>query len=166
MGSGTLTSEEAETPGSVSFEALFERERHAMVRVAYLITGSTAVSEEVAHDAFVEVYRRWGRLDRPGAYLRRCVVNGALRHNRRSGPPATPLDAGVEDGRPAAASPDGYDHTLDAVLRLRPRPRALVVLRYYAGLPHAEIADALGIPVGTVKSGLHNALAELRKVLS
>lgn len=153
-----MTSEDVQRPAD-TFEALFEREREPMVRVAYLITASTAVAEEVAHDAFVEVYRRWPRLDRPGAYLRRCVVNGALRHNRG----AEQATASLDEPSPEA---HGYDHTFDAVRRLPPRARALVVLRYYAGLPLAEIAEALGIPLGTVKSGLHNALAELRKVLS
>jgi RNA polymerase sigma factor (sigma-70 family) len=69
-----------------------------------------------------------------------------------SDPPPTEL-------RPA------YDHTLDAVRRLPSRARALVVLRFYDQLSIAEIAEVLGIPQGTVKSGLHRALAELREVL-
>jgi RNA polymerase sigma factor (sigma-70 family) len=51
----------------------------------------------------------------------------------------------------------------DAVERLPPTRRAVVVLRYWADLPHAEIADILGCPVATVRSRLHRALADLRK---
>ncbi|HEY7070997.1 MAG TPA: sigma-70 family RNA polymerase sigma factor [Acidimicrobiales bacterium] len=150
------------TPGAgESFDELFRREREPMVRVAYLIAGSTAVAEEVAHDAFVTVFERWDRLDQPGAYLRRCVVNGAMRASRRR--------AHGERLAAAAAPPGevgpGFDDTLDAVRRLAPRARALVVLRYYAQLTTQEIADVLQIPQGTVKSGLHRALADLREVL-
>ena len=144
-----------------TFDDLFLREREPMVRVAYLIAGSTAVAEEVTHDAFVTVFERWDRLDQPGGYLRRCVVNGAMRATRRR--------AHRERLEAVEPPPDeirpGFDHTLDAVRRLAPRARALVVLRYYGQLTTQEIADVLHIPPGTVKSGLHRALAELREVL-
>jgi RNA polymerase sigma factor (sigma-70 family) len=145
-----------------TFDELFLRERQAMVRVAYLIAGSTAVAEEVTHDAFVTVYERWDRLDQPGAYLRRCVVNGAMRatRRRRHGERLEAADPPPEAVRPA------HDHTLDAVRRLAPRARSLVVLRYYAQQTVQEIADVLQIPPGTVKSGLHRALAQLREVLA
>jgi RNA polymerase sigma-70 factor (sigma-E family) len=144
-----------------AFDELFEREREAMVRVAYLIAGSTAVAEEITHDAFVTVYERWSKIDQPGAYLRRCVVNGATRaaRRRRRGDELVASDPPPTELRPA------YDHTLDAVRRLPSRARALVVLRFYDQLSIAEIAEVLGIPQGTVKSGLHRALAELREVL-
>jgi RNA polymerase sigma-70 factor (sigma-E family) len=144
------------------FEELFAREREPMVRVAYLITGSTAVAEEVTHDAFVRVLQRWSRIERPGGYLRRCVVNAALdaKARRQHGERLT------RSLGPAPDSAAPHDHTLDAVLRLAPRPRALVVLRYYEQLSQEEIAETLEIPVGTVKSGLHRALAELREVLA
>lgn len=144
-----------------TFEELFERERQPMVRLAYLITSSGEAAEELVHDAFVEVYQRWDRLERPGGYLRTCVVNRAVRHKRR--------DRGrvVLDLRPGdQAVEHGYDHTLAALAGLAPKARAMVVLRYYAAMSQAEIADTLGVPLGTVKSGLHNALAELKKVLS
>jgi RNA polymerase sigma-70 factor (sigma-E family) len=143
-----------------SFEALFRAERDGMVRVAYLLCGTRAEAEELVHDAFVAVYRRWDSLDNPGGYLRRCVVTGSTRHRRRRA-------RGEELALRAAPEPGaaGVDHTLDAVRRLAPRARALVVLRFYAGLTQEEIAAELGIPVGTVKSGLHRALGELREAL-
>jgi RNA polymerase sigma-70 factor (sigma-E family) len=151
------------TLAAETFEELFARERGPMVRVAYLITGSRAVAEEVTHDAFVRVYQRWGRIERPGAYLRRCVVNGALgtRSRREHGERLT-RSLGPWGGAETA----DHDHTLDAVLRLPPRPRALVVLRFYEQLSVDEIAEVLQIPAGTVKSGLHRALAQLREVLA
>jgi RNA polymerase sigma factor (sigma-70 family) len=155
-------------PGSAvagdGFDALILHERGPMERVAYLICGSGAVAEEVVHDAFVSTYERWDRLDNPGGYLRRSVVNAALRSKARHSH-GERLHA-VAAGPAAQAAPESYDHTLEAVGRLAPRARALVVLRYYHQLSSEEIAETLGIPIGTVKSGLHRALAQLREVLA
>jgi RNA polymerase sigma factor (sigma-70 family) len=147
-----------------TFDELFERERAAMMRVAYLIAGSTAVAEEMAQEAFVSVYERWGRLDNPGGYLRRCVVNKAVTAARRQRR-GDQLLATSPALLPAAADP-AHDHVLDAVRRLSPRHRALVVLRYDDHLTIPEIAGVLKLPAGTVKSGLHRALAGLREVLA
>lgn len=147
-----------------TFDELFERERLAMVRVAYLIAGSTAVAEEVTQEAFVTVFERWDRLESRGGYLRQCVVNkavSAVRRQRR-GDELTAMSLSL---LPAEVAP-AHDDMLDAVRRLAPRARALVVLRYYDHLTLQEIADVLQIPTGTVKSGLHRALAELREVLA
>jgi RNA polymerase sigma factor (sigma-70 family) len=142
-----------------TFEELFALERQPMVRLAYLITSSAEAAEELVHDAFVEVYQRWARLNRPGGYLRTCVVNRAVRHRQRDrrAVPLRPVEPVVEHG---------YDHTLAALTALAPKARAMVVLRYYAEMSQAEIAETMGIPLGTVKSGLHNALAQLKEVLS
>ena len=155
---------QAEDPTMLTFDDLFERERAPMVGVAYLLTRSTAVAEELVHDAFVDVYERWDKLERPGAYLRRCVVNRAMRHNRRR-----TRGRLAEVGARRASTTEAemsFDHTLDAVAGLEEKARTVVVLRYYAALTQEEIAETLGIPTGTVKSRLHRALADLRKVLS
>lgn len=139
------------------FSAIFTRERTPMVRLAFLMLGSEARAEEVVQDGFVALLERWDRVDNPGAYLRRCVVNGCIGQHRRAAlhvpPPATSI------------AELATDHMLDAVRRLSPQRRAMVVLRYYADLTQEEIADALQVRVGTVKSGLHRALAELKEAL-
>ena len=135
-----------------------------MVGVAYLLTRSTAVAEELVHDAFVDVYERWDKLERPGAYLRRCVVNRAMRHNRRR-VRGRLAEVGAR-ARTASTTEVSFDHTLDAVAGLEEKARTVVVLRFYASLTQEEIAETLGIPTGTVKSRLHRALADLRKVIS
>ncbi|HEV7723144.1 MAG TPA: sigma factor, partial [Iamia sp.] len=66
-----------EGDGIGGFDDLFTVERIPMTRLAYLLVGSEAVAEEVVQDAFAQVYERWDRLDRPGGYLRTCVVHGA-----------------------------------------------------------------------------------------
>ncbi len=59
----------------------------------------------------------------------------------------------------------GADELGDALANLPPKRRAVVVLRYYAGLRQREIAEVLGLRPGTVKSMLHRALAQLREVI-
>jgi len=140
------------------FDEVFRRERTPMVRLAYLMLGSESLAEEVVHDGFVALLERWDRIDNPGAYLRRCVVNGcvgARRRARRLPPPAGDASADL-----------GAAHLTDVLMGLPPQRRAMVVLRYYADLTQEDIAETLRLPVGTVKSGLHRALGELKEALS
>ena len=139
------------------FDDLFTRERTPMVRLAFLMLGSEALAEEVVQDSFIAVLERWDELDNPGAYLRRCVVNGCIGQSRRAkrwapGPVATQAELAT-------------DHMLDAVRRLAPQRRAMVVLRFYNDMTQDDIAGALRVPVGTVKSGLHRALGELKEAI-
>lgn len=145
------------------FDELFAREYAPMVRLAVLLLDSEDEAEEVVQDAFAAVHERWGRLDRPGGYLRRCVVNRCrdlqrrrlvLRRLRRAQPPAREPTTDL-----------GADDLFDALAVLAPRRRAAVVLRFYEGRTEAEIAEVLGVRPGTVKSLLHRALAELREAL-
>jgi RNA polymerase sigma-70 factor (sigma-E family) len=154
--------------GSISvtgqdFDDLYRREYSTMVRISYLMVRDDDLAVEVTHDAFARVLERWNRLDEPGAYLRTAVVNAsrdALRRRifRRSRRHVIEVvDAG-------AHAPE--DYLLDALDQLAPKRRAAVVLRYYLDLPEAEIAAALGVRPGTVKSLLHRGLAELRAALA
>lgn len=63
--------------------ALFVAEREAMLRMATLMTGSVSSAEEVVQDAFAVVGEKWVSLERPGGYLRTCVVNGCVQLLRR-----------------------------------------------------------------------------------
>lgn len=139
------------------FDDVFNRERTPMVRLAFLMLGSEALAEEVVQDGFVSLLERWDSISNPGAYLRRCVVNGCIGQSRRARrwtPP--PVDTHAELGT---------DHMLDAVRRLAPQRQAMVVLRFYADMTQDEIADTLQVPVGTVKSGLHRAMSELKEAV-
>jgi len=143
-----------------SFESLFAEQYAPMVRVAYLMLGTRSEAEEVVQEAFARMDVRWARLENPGGYLRRCVVNGAidvLRRRRLERRAATRARARHEHGEL------GADEMSDALAALPGPRRAAVVLRYYAGLSHEEIATALGVRPGTVKSMLHRALAQLRE---
>jgi len=145
----------------VSFDDIYRRECVNMVRVALLLVGSQQQAEEIVQDAFAQVFERWEGIERPGAYLRTCVVNGCRRAHRRRR---------LDRAREAAAAPPQpatleVDHLADALSALPARRRAAVVLRYYDDLSEAEIAEALGVRPGTVKSLVHRALAQLREVI-
>lgn len=145
---------------AATFDDLFRRRYEPMVRVAFLLVGSQAEAEDVVQDAFARVELRWSRIDNPEGYLHRCVVNRShdvLRRRR--------LEQRFRLLRRDETSELQADELADALAALSPRRRAAVVLRYYAGLREREIAEALGVRPGTVKSMLHRALSELREVI-
>jgi RNA polymerase sigma-70 factor (sigma-E family) len=143
-----------------SFDDFYTTSNARMIRLAWLLVGSRAVAEELVHDAFLAVYQRWDAIDNPGGYLRRTVVNHAIRWQRRR---ARESDLLAIVGEPPPTGDAAVDTMWDAIRRLPPERRAVVVLRYWADLPHADIAAILGCPVGTVRRRLHTALADLRK---
>jgi RNA polymerase sigma-70 factor (sigma-E family) len=142
------------------FDALYREANGPMVRLAWLLVGSRAVAEEVVHDAFLTVHQRWESIDNPGGYLRRAVVNQCLRWRRRRNHEHRLL---AMVGEPPPTGDPPIDEMWEAIQRLRPERRAVVVLRYWADLPHAEIAEILDCPISTVRTRLHRALADLRK---
>jgi RNA polymerase sigma factor (sigma-70 family) len=141
-------------------DALYLAEYEAMVRVAFLIVGSRADAEDVAQDAFARIHLRGDRVVRPGAYLRRCVVNGALDVLRRR-----KLADRVRSLRAEDSTGLGADELSDALAALPDRQRAALVLRYYQGLSEQEVAEALDVRPGTAKSLVHRGLANLREVI-
>lgn len=143
-----------------AFDALFVRERTAMVRVAYLLVGSEPLAEEVVQEAFASVYARWDRIDNPGGFLRQCVVNGSRSVLRRRALERRKAQLLVDEG----TAPAGRE-LLDALAALPLSWRSVVVLRFYEGMTQEEIADALDMRLGTVKSSLHRGLAMLREAL-
>jgi RNA polymerase sigma factor (sigma-70 family) len=143
---------------AVTFEDVFAREYGPMVQVAFLMLGSRAEAEDVVQEAFARIELRWARLANPGGYLRRCVVNGATDVLRRRR-----LEQRFGLLRQQTSEDLAADELIDAIAALAPKPRAAVVLRYYLGLSEREIAEALDVRPGTVKSMTHRALARLRK---
>ena len=146
---------------------LFETHYADLVRLAFYLTGSWAVGEELAQEAFVRLWRRWGGLrDRHAAvgYLRATVVNLSrssvrrrlleLRHQRSIGEERLDDDpvARLDVARALAALPAGK--------------RACVVLRHLVDLSVEETAAVLGISTGSVKSQTHKGLRLLEAALS
>jgi RNA polymerase sigma factor (sigma-70 family) len=148
------------------FVAAFEREREAVLRLAYALVGDAGVAEELAAEAFARTYERWSRdLVRDiGPYVRQAVVNHARDHFRR-------LDRRRrfevrrtrETGGTTALVDDiaDRDHAGRLLRGLPPRQRAALVLRYWADYSDAQVAEALGVPLGTAKSLLRRGLKRL-----
>jgi RNA polymerase sigma factor (sigma-70 family) len=129
-----------------------------MVRLARLLTAADAASEEIVQDAFLRVRAKWGTIDTPAAYFRAAVVNGCRNHQRRRL---------LERRQPASEQvvADAPDEMRAAIAALPARQRAALVLRYYEDLPEAAIAEVLHCSVAAVKSLLHRAVGDLRKVI-
>lgn len=144
-----------------SFEEVYRRHYARMVRVALMLTGSNEAAEDIVQEAYVQLYGRFDRLgDAPG-YLYRTVVNGCRSRHRHQ----RVVVRFQHLFAPAPVAPSETDETWAALARLSPRRRAAVVLRYYADLPLAEVAEILDCKLGTLKSMLHRALDDLKGVV-
>lgn len=151
-------------PPERTFDAVFAAEYVGLVRLATTMCGDAGVAEEVTQEAFTAAWRRWSELDRPAAYLRRSVLNGAVDATRRAGRGTRrERDLRVVTATTTGAPADPLWDIIDTL----PAPgRMAVVLRFYADLPLAEIAEIVGRPINTVKTDLRRALAALSKELS
>jgi RNA polymerase sigma factor (sigma-70 family) len=143
-----------------SFVELYQSAFTPMVRLAVTLIGSEPAAEDLVHDAFVRVHAHWRRVEHPYAYLRTAVVNACRSAARRSARERAALSGQIADVITLKA-----DEMFDALATLPYRQRAALVLQYYEGLSHAEIADVLGCREGTVASLTHRGLAQLRRVI-
>jgi RNA polymerase sigma-70 factor (sigma-E family) len=150
-----------------AFREFFASEYPRLCWLGFLLTGSRAEGEELAQEALVRIWWRWqlGRRPAdPARYARRVLVNRQRSLLRRAAVEARSLAR----SRPAEAPPAGTERAMvlwEAVQALPPRQRTVLVLRYREDLTEAEVARLLGVPVGTVKSASHRALARLRQRL-
>lgn len=153
--------------GSVSdLEALFRTHWPRAYRAAYLVTHDAGAAEDIAQESFLAALRALDTFDRRrrfGPWLHRIVVNRAIDWTR-----ARRLRSEVELVEslhaPKTADPPG-DDVLAALARLSPEHRAVVVMRYVLEFTPGEIAEALGLPRGTVNSRLRRGLDTLGEEL-
>jgi RNA polymerase sigma-70 factor (sigma-E family) len=148
----------------VTWADVYRGERDGLIRLAYLITGSQAVAEDLVQDTFVRVMPRIDPAADPGPYLRRSVINACYSWHRRFGREVGGLSVEPEAREPRYVTDDEVD-MWDALAKLPPKRRTVLVLRYYMDLSEAEVASTLGCRVGTVKSTSHRALKDLRRAL-
>lgn len=135
-----------------------------LYRTAYLMLGDHQLAEDLVQTALAKTYASWRKVKEPAAapaYARVVLANTAASWFRRRGwrnehPTETLPDSGIEH------DPTTRTALVDALATLAPRQRAVVVLRYYDDLSVREVAHALGISEGTVKSQTSDALARLR----
>jgi len=149
---------------------LYHEHALSLIRLAHIMLGGRAGAEDIVHDAFCGLYRRWDHLADPNkalGYVRSSVLNGcrtALRRGR--------LADRVRSYQPAAASAEAAvlsgeerREVVRALRRLPERQREVLVLGYYLDLSDEQIADDLGIGASTVRSTRHRALAALERAL-
>ena len=137
--------------------------------VAYRILRNGPSAEDATQQALVDIWRYLPGLrdpDRFDAWAYRILVHAAYgehRHRRRGAPPGALTD-GEADRDPYPSIHD-RDQLERGFQRLSVEHRAVLVLQHYLDMTHDEIADALGIPVGTVRSRLHSARVAMRAAL-
>ena len=150
-------------------EALYRAHAAEALRLGYLLTGDRILAEDLVQDAFVKVLGRFHDLRNKDAfwwYLRRTIVNLASSTFRRR----RVERAWLSSQRPGEASVSPHDlgerdRLRHALMKLRPEQRAAIVLRFYEDLSEADTAEALGMPLGTVKSTVSRGLERLRNEL-
>ena len=158
-----------------AFEGLVRLSADRLFAVAYRILRDHDRAEDALQQTFVTIWNELPRLrdaDRFDAWTYRLIVRTSIaqaKRERRGGPVVQLLP----DDMPAGS--DGRSDDIDAIadrdqvgrglMSLKADQRAVLVLQYYVGLSLAEIADVLGIPVGTAASRLHYATQALRAAL-
>jgi RNA polymerase sigma-70 factor (sigma-E family) len=135
-------------------------------RTAYLLTGDHHAAEDLLQVALSRVAARWPQVrdGHPDAYVRRTMVNELTSWRRRRSyheRASQHVDDGATTADPAHAVVRRVV-VAQALARLTPRQRAVLVLRFYDDLSESDTADALGCSIGTVKSQTHLALGRLR----
>lgn len=141
-----------------------------LLHTAWLLCGDAHRAEEMVQESFERVYLKWGRVTKDGqplAYTRRVLINLNTDRWRRTRKESLTSDGELRD----AATPRGScveDRDLVVrLLRLLPqREREVVVLRHYADLSEHDVAELLGVSVGTVKSSASRGLATLRAAMT
>jgi RNA polymerase sigma-70 factor (sigma-E family) len=151
--------------------ALYHMHYRSLVSLAVLLVRDIATAEELVQDSFVAMHSAWRRLadgDRALSYLHRSVVSrsrAVLRHRMVAGKslPKLAPDTPGADSVPII----GLEHSplISALQTVVPRQREALVLRYYADLPEAQIASAMGISKGAVRKHTAGAMFSLRAEL-
>jgi len=161
-----------------AFEVIFDRHSGAAFSLAYRMCGRRALAEEIVQEAFVSLWRSNARYDRARGSVRswvlRVVHNRSIDAFRREVSTAgnDVADDWIAEALPARELTDEEaERRSDARLvrtaldGLPPDQRQVIELAYFGGFSHTQIADALGLPAGTVKGRMRLALSKLRIAL-
>lgn len=146
----------------------------ALSRAAFLLTGDRSAAEDLVQETYVAMVRHWRRIDsyNPDPYVRRIMYSRFVDGwRRRHGIDEVPFpESGELTGSGSWAGPDASRAADDrvvlhqALMRLTPKQRAMLVLRFYEDLTEVQTAEALGVSASTVKSQTRVALQRLREL--
>jgi len=152
-----------------AFSEFVEARSASLFRTAYLMVGDHHLAEDLLQEALVKTLLAWPRLydhATVDAYTRRIIVTTSISWRRRRSfheRPSEHLPERLEtDASDAVVT---HDAVIAALLRVPPRQRAAIVLRYYQDLTEAQTAEVLGCSVGAVKSQVSAGLSRLRETL-
>lgn len=165
----------ARSGDSAAFGALVGRYQSAALRLAAAISGSVDDAADIAQEAFVKAHRSLPKLADPSmvrSWMLRIVANEAKNHlrgrdrrHRRDERYGSWVVAAAPDPETSALDSDEARGLGSALGRLGTRDRQVLAYRYFAGLSEVETAQAVGVPIGTVKSRTARALTRLRTEL-
>lgn len=154
-----------------AFDEVYRAHRDDLFRLAVLICGDRARSEDAVADVFARVLPRWRSsmvLERPRQYLRQALVNeltGGFRRRAVERRVAARQWGDDRGEQPLDTHVSDHDEMRRALGQLPLAQRTVLVLRYYADLSEADTAEVLGVSPGTVKSRTSRAMARLRALL-
>lgn len=148
------------------FDEWYSSVRSEMAPALAAWCGDPGLAADALDEAFTRAFERWNHvrhLDSPAGWVWRTATNVVRRRLRRAGHERHLLRRQVA-GRPHADIDDDLD-LRRALLELTERQRTVIILAYIADLPHRDIADALGLQVGTVAATASQARARLAEIL-
>ncbi len=145
------------------FRSFVEWHYAALLRTAYLMTGSVVEAEDLLQSALASAMPRWRKMERPEAYVRKVMVNHLVSRWRR--PIREIVTAFMPETSYVLADVETRDELWRALRQLPVRMRAVLVLRFWEDQSEAETAQILGCSVGTVKSQASRGLARMRQLI-
>jgi RNA polymerase sigma-70 factor (ECF subfamily) len=159
-----------------AFEELVDQYQTRIYRLALRYAGSVQDAEDLTQEVFIGIYRNIGGFRGKSSlstWIYRVAVNHCLEHRRRKRPEQVPYDENLglastswrDDPSQAATKVELSAEVDRAIEKLSPIHRDVILLHELHGLTYGECAEALGLPIGTVKSRLSNAFTRLRQLL-
>lgn len=156
-----------------AFDVLVRFASNRLYGIAYRILRDQYLAEDALQQALITVWNELPKLrdpDRFDAWTYRLIVRASTAEARKAGR-STPTAPLLPDDADASRAPDEYRAIADrdqlerGFSRISAEQRAVLVLQHYAGLSQAEIADVLGVPIGTAGSRIHYAARALRAAI-
>ena len=156
------------SPDPVHFDVFYREEWRQVFGLALAVTGDRGVAEDLTQEAFAAAYKDWnriGRYDKPGAFLRRVVLNRSVSRIRRLGRERGALARWAARRRDPVLPPD-LDESWELVRRLPARQAQVFALTVFEDLTAAEVAEVLEIGTETVKTHLTRARDTLSRAMA
>jgi RNA polymerase sigma-70 factor (sigma-E family) len=160
--------ERVQEPDESLFREYVEARMTGLRRTAYLICGDWHAAEDAVAVALAKLYVHWAKAQAASnmdAYVRRMVVRSVVDEKRRPWRRERPVEYVVPDAPAPTAPIEDRIVLINALAKMPPRRRAVLVLRFFEGLSVEETAAVLAVNVGTVKSQTARALVAMRALL-